>query len=223
MSTNELALDAESRNDTGKSAIRRLRHQFGQVPAIIYGGTKKPKKIMIKHNKMIKNLESEAFYSQIIKLNVDGVTENVILKDLQRHPSKLQIMHADFLRVSSTKKLLMRIPLHFINEDICKGVKLQGGSVYHNMTELEISCLPKALPEYIEVDLENVEIGQTLHISDITLPKGVESEALKHGADHDLPVVTVSQPKVISVDEGTDVDADADTTSDSEDDSEDEN
>lgn len=204
MSTNEFALDSKGRDDAGKSASRRLRRELGQVPAIIYGGKKEPKKVMIKQNELIKGLENEAFYSHVISLNVDGVAEDVILKDLQRHPVKLQIVHADFLRVSDTTKLHMRIPLHFINEDICQGVKLQGGAVYHNMTELEISCLPGALPEYIEVDLTEVELGQVLHISDIKLPPGVES---KHSTDHDHPVVTVKQPKVsLSEDLGDDVD-----------------
>jgi large subunit ribosomal protein L25 len=200
MSTNEFALDAKSRNNMGKGASRRLRRE-NQVPAVIYGGSKKPEHIMIKHNHLVKSLESEAFYSHIISLNVNGSAENVILKNLQRHPAKLQIVHADFLRVSNTRKLHMRVPLHFVNEDICKGVKLQGGSIYHNMTEIEISCLPDDLPEYIEVDLKDVEIGQTLHVSDITLPQGVESYALKHSADHDLSVVTVKQAKA-SLSEG---------------------
>ena len=204
MSTNEFILEAKSRTDTGKAASRRLRRQLGQVPAIVYGGSKEPENIVIKHNELIKKLENEAFYSNIISLNVNGVSERVILKDLQRHPAKPKIMHADFLRISSTKKLTMKVPLHFINEDVSKGVKLQGGSVFHNITELEISCLPDALPEYIEVDLKEVEIGQVLHISDITLPEGVESDALKYGDDHDLPVVTIKQPKVSLVEDDSD-------------------
>ncbi len=221
MSTNEFILDAESRTDTGKAASRRLRRQLEQVPAIVYGGSKKPKNIVIKHNEFSKKLENEAFYSNIIKLNVDGASERVILKDLQRHPAKPKIIHADFMRVSSTKKLTMKVPLHFINEDISKGVKLQGGSAFHNMTELEISCLPDALPEYIEVDLKDVEIGQVLHISDITLPEGVESEALKYGGDHDLPVVTIKQPKASLIEDESDADdsVDDDTDDDSKDES----
>lgn len=198
MSTNEFLLDVQGRDGVGKSASRRLRRESGQVPAIIYGGEKEPKKVMVKHNELIKSLENEAFYSHIIRLNVDGVAEDVILKDLQRHPAKSQIIHVDFLRISGTRKLHMRVPLHFTNENVCKGVKLQGGTIYHSMTELEISCLPDALPEYIEVDLADVEVGQILHISDIKLPRGVESDALKQSADHDLPVVTVKQPKVSS-------------------------
>ena len=217
MSTNEFALDAESRNATGKGASRRFRRKLGQVPAVVYGDTKEPKSIMIKHNQLIKSLENEAFYSNIIQLSVDGVAERVILKDLQRHPAKAQIIHADFLRVSSTKKLHMRVPLHFINEDTCKGVKLQGGSVYHSMSELEINCLPDALPEYIEVDLADVEIGQVLHISDITLPEGVESDALKYGADHDLPVVAVKQAKVTTVEEDVSQEDTEDSDGDSSD------
>ena len=216
MSTNEFALDAEVRNETGKGASRRFRRELGLVPAIVYGGEKQPENITLKHNELIKNLDNEAFYSNIIQLTVNGVAERVILKDLQRHPAKSRIIHVDFLRVSSNRKLHMKVPLHFINAEVCKGVKLQGGTVYHNLTELAINCLPDALPEYIEIDLADVEVGQTVHISDIVLPEGVESDELKYGADHDLPVVTVKQPKVSLVeDEDTD-DNDAETEDNSD-------
>src|SRR5690606_34860955 len=137
-------------------------------------------------NELIRHLEHEAFYSHIITLDLGGQSESVILKDLQRHPAKAQILHADFLRVSKTKKIHVNVPLHFINEDTCKGVKLGGGSIAHNLTQLEVACLASDLPEYIEVDLADVDVGQILHISDLKLPKGVESVALSHGADHDL-------------------------------------
>jgi large subunit ribosomal protein L25 len=195
MSTEDFVLDAQSREDAGKGASRRLRREADLVPAIIYGGKKKPEMISIQHKSIIKQLENEAFYSHIITINVDGISQDVILKDLQRHPAKSQIIHADFLRVSKSKKLTTRVPLHFINEDKAKGVKLQGGKISHNMTELEINCLPADLPEFIEVDLTDIEVGQILHISDLKLPKGVEPVALSHGADHDLAVASVNKPK----------------------------
>jgi len=204
MSTEDFKLDAKLRDDSGKGASRRLRREAGLVPAIIYGGSKKPQAITVEYKELIKHLENEAFYSHIIDLDVDGKAEKVLLKDLQRHPSKTVIYHADFLRVSATKKLRTNVPLHFINEATSVGVKTQGGAIIHNLTELEISCLPADLPEYIEVDLAEVEIGQTVHISDIALPKGVESVALSHGSDHDSSVATVIKPRGMAEDEADD-------------------
>lgn len=194
MST-DFQLNAKVRDVAGKGASRRLRRLANEVPGIVYGDGKAPLNISINQHELLRNLENEAFYSHVISLNVDGKTESVILKDLQRHPSKAQLLHADFLRVSKTKKIVVSVPLHFINEDTCKGVKLGGGSIAHNLTQLEISCLASDLPEYIEVDLADVDAGQILHISDLKLPKGVESVALSHGADHDLPVVSVNKAK----------------------------
>jgi len=202
MSNQDFTLDAVQRDESGKGASRRLRREAGLVPAIIYGGRKNPQNISVSHNSLMKHLENEAFYSHVITLNVDGKSEDVILKDLQRHPAKPVILHADFLRVSKTKKLVTRAPLHFINEATSTGVKVQGGTVSHNMTELEISCLPADLPEFIEVDLADVEVGQIVHISDLKLPKGVESVSLSHGADHDLAVATISKAKGAAADDG---------------------
>ncbi len=191
----DFVLNAVARNDLGKGASRRLRRLADQVPAIIYGGKQAPANISVSHNELVKHLENEAFFSHIISLNVDGKAQDVILKDLQRHPSKPVILHADFQRVSKSTKLHTNVPLHFINEASSKGVKLQGGKIVHNLTQLEITCLPANLPEFIEVDLADVEVGQILHISDLKLPKGVTSVALSHGADHDLAVVTMLKPK----------------------------
>ncbi|WP_086929920.1 50S ribosomal protein L25/general stress protein Ctc [Agarilytica rhodophyticola] len=200
MSDNDFTLNASLRDDAGKGASRRLRREEGLVPAIVYGGRKKPQPVSLKFNELIHQLENEAFYSHIITLKVGDSDEEVILKDLQRHPSKAIIYHADFLRVSKTKKFTTKVPLHFINETTAKGVKVQGGVISHNMTELEISCLPGDLPEFIEVDLAEVELGQIVHISDLKLPKGVESVALSHGEDHDLPVVNIHKAKGASDD-----------------------
>ncbi|WP_096087528.1 50S ribosomal protein L25/general stress protein Ctc [Agaribacterium haliotis] len=209
MSTEDFKLDAQARDDSGKGASRRLRREAGLVPAIVYGGKKKPQNISVEYKELIKHLENEAFYSHIIELNIDGKSEDVILKDLQRHPSKVEIYHADFFRVSKTKKLKMNVPLHFINEDTSVGVKQQGGIVNHLITELEVSCLPANIPEFIEVDLAEVEVGQTVHISDLTLPKGVESVALSHGADHDQSVAAIIKTRGAAEDEAGDSEEEA--------------
>ncbi len=200
MST-DFTLHAKGREDTGKGASRRLRRLAGEIPAIVYGGKKNPARIALIHKDVKKALENEAFYSHIIALDIDGKPEDVIVKDVQRHPAKAIVLHMDFLRVSKNTKLQTRVPLHFINEDICVGVKLGGGLIAHSMTELEIMCLPADLPEYLEVDMADVDLGQTLHISDIKLPKGVESVALSHGGDHDLPIAAVNKSKAKDEDE----------------------
>jgi len=191
----EFVLNARTRTDLGKGASRRLRRLAAEVPAIIYGGDADPQPIALVHHELAHALENEAFYSHIIALQVDGKAQDVILKDLQRHPARPVILHADFLRVDRTHKLTTRVPLHFLNEDTCIGVRQQGGVIQHNLADLEIQCLPADLPEYIEVDMAGIELGQILHISDLRLPAGVESVALVHGADHDLPVVAVNKPK----------------------------
>ncbi len=196
--SNDFKLNAKVRNDMGKGASRRLRRLDNQVPAIIYGGKEAPQNISLAQNEFEHALANEAFYSHIITLDVEGKSEDVILKDLQRHPAKPIVLHADFMRVSKTKKLQTKVPLHFINEENCAGVKLGGGIISHNMTELDISCLPGNLPEYIEVDVANIEVGQILHISDIVMPKGVESVGLSHGEEHDLPIFTINKPKAVA-------------------------
>lgn len=203
MSKEDFTLSATSRKDVGKGASRRLRRLEGLTPAIIYGDEKAPQSICVEHKEIVKHLENEAFYSHIISLEVDGKAESVILKDLQRHPAKAQIMHADFLRVSQSKKINVNVPLHFINEDKCPGVRLGGAKISHTLTQVEISCLPKDLPEFIEVDFGEVEAGQVIHISDLKLPKGVESVALSHGGDHDLTVASVNKPKGNTEDDET--------------------
>ena len=195
----EFTLNAEIREDSGKGASRRLRRENG-VPAIVYGGKagsndRKPQSITLKANELARALEEEAFYSSIITLTVGDKSEQVILKDLQRHPAKDLIWHADFLRVTKSTKIKAHVPLHFINEDSCVGVKMGGGKIAHQLTNLDISCSAGDLPEFIETDMANVEVGTVIHLSDLKLPKGVESLALSHGADHDTSVVTVIAPK----------------------------
>jgi large subunit ribosomal protein L25 len=193
MSNVDFNVTAEVRTDKGKGASRRLRRE-GKLPAIIYGADKEPMDISLNHNEMMHHLEHEAFYSHILTLDVAGKPEKAVLKDLQRHPAKAQLLHADFLRVSETEKLKMQVPLHFTATDTAPGVKA-GGALTHNMTEVEISCLPKDLPEYLEVDCSALEMEGILHLSDITLPAGVELVALAQGTDHDLPVAAIHKTR----------------------------
>ncbi|UTA47469.1 50S ribosomal protein L25/general stress protein Ctc [Simiduia sp. 21SJ11W-1] len=197
-------LNAEKRDVEGKGASRRLRRLAEKVPAIIYGGKSKPQNIQIDHKDLVHHLENEAFYSHIISLVVDGKAEDVILKDLQRHPAKPVVLHADFQRVVRGQKMHVRVPLHFINEATAKGVKQGGGIVSHLLTDLEINVLPKDLPEFIEVDVADLGVGESLHISDIKLPKGVESLALAQGGDHDLPVVSIIKPRGMASEDAAD-------------------
>lgn len=193
--SNAFELNATARTDLGKGASRRLRRLADMVPAIIYGEGKAPVNISIAHKDIQKALSNEAFFSRIITLSVDGKSEQVVIKALQRHPAKPRIMHADFQRVSADNAIVVAVPLHFINEDKCKGVKLGSGSIIKNLNELQISCLPKDLPEYIEVDMTDLGVGESLHISQIVLPAGVTSVDLAHGHDADNAVVTVLAPR----------------------------
>ena len=194
--SNEFSLNAELRSDEGKGASRRLRRLQKKVPAVIYGGNEPPLSISLAANELDKALSNEAFYSHILDININGKEQQAILRDLQRHPAKPFVLHADFQRIDAKHAIQMNVPLHFINEETCKGVKLQGGAISHQMTEVEIKCLPKDLPEYIEVDMAEVELDTTLHLSDIKLPEGIEIIALTHGADHDLPIANVHATRV---------------------------
>ncbi len=187
---------AEPREDMGKGASRRLRRE-GKVPGVVYGAKKDATSIMMAQNEIMHHLENEAFYSHILTLQVGKKKEKVVLKNLQRHPYKAVVLHLDLQRIDENEKLTMRVPLHFVNEDICVGVKQDGGVVSHVMTDLEISCLPKDLPEYIEVDLAEVNVGEGIHLSDLKMPEGAEIAALMHGGDAVRTVATVHIPKVV--------------------------
>ncbi|WP_303905639.1 50S ribosomal protein L25/general stress protein Ctc [Thiohalomonas denitrificans] len=190
MSEVNFNLTAEVRSDKGKGASRRLR-RAGKMPAILYGTGQEPTSILLDHDSLMHNLEHEAFYSHILTITVDGKEESAVLKDLQRHPAKNQLIHADFQRVAANETIRMHVPLHFIGEDIAPGVKIGSGLVTHTMTDAEVLCLPKDLPEYLEADLSKLELGQSLHLSEITVPEGVELVELMHGAGHDLPVAQI--------------------------------
>ena len=192
-------LKAEPRNELGKSAVRRLRRS-GRIPGTVYGANKEPQSISLSHNEVLHQLDHEAFYSSILTINVSAESERVVVKDLQRHPYKSEILHIDFLRIDEKQKITMRVPIHFVNEHQCVGVRTGGGMVSRIMTELEISCLPRDLPEYIDVDLIDINVGEAVHLSDIVLPEGVEIYALQHGGDSSASVASVNVPKV-SVDD----------------------
>ncbi|MEX0901772.1 MAG: 50S ribosomal protein L25/general stress protein Ctc [Pseudohongiellaceae bacterium] len=194
--SNAYELDAKVRADQGKGASRRLRRLNKEIPAILYGGNKDPLCLSIPHKEITKAVENEAFFSHIITLNIGKQQEQAIIKDLQRHPAKPFILHADFQRVSADEEIHVNVPIHFVNEEKCVGVKTGGGSIIKTLTELEIVCLPKDLPEYLEVDMLGVDLNESVHISDIALPEGVTSVALSHGGeDDDYAVASVIMPR----------------------------
>ena len=186
----DFTLSAELRSDYGKGASRRLR-RTERLPGIVYGGGGNPTPISLSHNEVLNNLQHEAFFSHILTLDIAGTKEQAIIKDVQRHPYKQQILHMDFLRVLANEAITVQVPLHFIGEDECPGVKLEGGSINHIDVDMAISCLPGDLPEFIEVDLSALKLGESVHLSDIKLPAGVTSVDLAHGEDHDRAVAAV--------------------------------
>ncbi|KTF10122.1 MULTISPECIES: 50S ribosomal protein L25/general stress protein Ctc [unclassified Pseudoalteromonas] len=191
MSNTTYTYDAELRVETGTGASRRLRRE-DKVPAILYGADKEALSLTFAHKDMIKAQEDEGFYTHILTLNVGGEKVEAILKDIQRHPFKPKLTHLDFQRVDATHKLTTKVPLHFIGEEI---VTKAGATVVHQLTDVEISCLPKALPEFIEVNVSDLVAGDSIHISDLQLPAGVASVELGKGEGHDLSVVTIKANK----------------------------
>ena len=182
-------LEAESRSDTGKGASRRLRRD-GKVPAILYGGDADPESITLRHSEVLKRLDHEGFYSHILTINVGGKASKAVLRDMQRHPAKPTVMHMDFQRVSENQPIRVHVPLHFLGEDVAPGVKA-GGLVTHETIEVELEVLPRHLPEYIEVDISALDIGDSLHLTDLNLPESGSLVELARGEDHDLPVVSI--------------------------------
>ena len=194
-----IKLVATSRTDLGKGASRRLRHT-DHTPGVVYGAGKDPVSLTFEHKELMKVENVEAFYSSVLDLEIDGKSEQVLLKDIQRHAFKERIQHLDLLRVDAKQKLQTTVPFHFLNEETSVGVK-NGGIIGHLTNEIEVSCLPAALPAFIEIDMADVEVGQTVHLSDIKLPKGVESVELSKGEEHDLPVVAISAKKSATAEE----------------------
>ncbi|WP_144391504.1 50S ribosomal protein L25/general stress protein Ctc [Pleionea sediminis] len=183
-------LNAELRSDMGKGASRRLRRESDKVPAIIYGGNKEPQPISLSHKEVLMHVDHEAFYSHILSLVVDGKKNKVILKDMQRHPYKPKITHMDFQRVSDKQVITMQVPLHFLNEDKCVGVK-NGGIIQHHMNTVEIVCAAKDLPEYLEIDVADLDVNGVIHLTDIKLGNSIQITDLIQGEDHDHAVVSI--------------------------------
>ncbi|WP_243039411.1 50S ribosomal protein L25/general stress protein Ctc [Dyella sedimenti] len=187
-------IKAQSRKDEGKGASRRLRHA-GFVPAIVYGAGQAPQSIQIEHNTILLAAKHEWFFSSVLDLSIDGKVQKVLVRDWQKHPYKLQMLHMDFQRVDENAALRVNVPLHFLNQEKSPAGKTSGVVISHNLTEVEISCLPKDLPEFIELDLADLKPGDIIHLSQLKLPKGVEIVALHLGADHDTAVVTANTVK----------------------------
>ena len=200
----QIEISASKRVLQGRGASRRLRGH-GKVPGVIYGGVNEAQAIELDHNELYHKLKLEAFHASILSLSLDGQKEQVLLRDLQMHPFKLQVLHVDFQRVDPNKKIHMKVPLHFINAEVSPGVKISGGIVSHILTELDIACLPGKLPEFIEVNLVNLAAGNTLHTSDLVLPDGVEIPALTRGEN--LSVATITIPRSVSAEEAAVVSA----------------
>ena len=185
----EFTLNAQARNDLGKGASRRLRRNANLIPAVVYGADKAPVSISLETREVAKLLLNDAAYSSILELNIDGKKEDVLIKALQRHPAKSFVLHADFIRVVAGQKLTTLVPVLLINEDTCVGAKTGGGDIFRLATELEVTCLPKDLPDAIEVDMANINVGEIVHLADLTAPKGVEFTALAH--DNNIAVASV--------------------------------
>jgi large subunit ribosomal protein L25 len=183
-------LEAQPREDVGKGASRRLRRE-GLVPAVIYGGDRPPLSVTMSHNEVDKSLANEAFYSHILTLTVDGKDEQAIIKDVQRHPYRRAVQHLDFQRILADQEISVNVPVHFLGEDVCVGVKSGGGTVSHVQSEVAVTCLPRYLPEYLEVDVSHLDVGDSVHLSDIVVPEGVTITELTYGEEHDTAVATV--------------------------------
>ncbi|MEO8779902.1 MAG: 50S ribosomal protein L25/general stress protein Ctc [Rhodanobacter sp.] len=201
-------IKAQSRTDEGKGASRRLRHA-GFVPAVIYGAGQEPQSIQIVHNTILLAAKNEWFFSSLLDLNVDGKVQKVLVRDWQKHPFKQLMMHMDFLRIDENAKLRVNVPLHFLNKDLSPASKTAGLVISHNLTEVEVLCLPKDLPEFIDLDLGALEAGDIIHLSHLKLPANVELPALLLGEDHDIPVVTVNMVKESAADAAEDAAAEA--------------
>ncbi|MCY3818680.1 MAG: 50S ribosomal protein L25/general stress protein Ctc [Gammaproteobacteria bacterium] len=191
----QCVLEAETRVGRGKAAVRRLRRKANRVPGVVYGGGEDTVLVEVELRLLAKAMEQQAFFSQIIQLQIDGEPEQAVLRDLQRHPANERVLHVDFMRVQADKPIQISVPLQFLNEDNCIGVRQSGGNISHNLIEVEIMCLPAALPASIDVDVEDLDLGQALHLSDLELPEGVTIMALASSDEHDIPVVSVQAPR----------------------------
>ena len=194
MATN-LSLKVQRREPKGTNAARRLRRLDSRIPGVLYGAGRPSASFSVESRILGKAMEQEAFFSQILELTIGRQKQRVVLRDLQRHPATDQVLHVDFMRISEDQAIQIAVPIHYLNEDRCEGVRIDGGIIARTLIEVEVSCLPKDLPEYIEIDLELLRVGNSIHLSDLTLPEGVEILALSHGPEHDISVVSVQTPR----------------------------
>lgn len=185
-------IQAEARQGRGRTEGRKLR-RLGRVPAVVYGGGQDPRSISLDHNSLTHQMAREAFYTSILTIKVGNETQAVVVKDVQRHPARTHVMHLDFQRVVEDEEITLHVPIHFIGEAAAKGVKEQGGVIEHILADVEISCLPRHLPEYLELDVSELELNSIYHLSDIKFPEGVSSVALAHGQDQ--AVVAINPPR----------------------------
>ena len=185
-------LEVEAREKLGKGENRRLRRR-GKTPAILYGGGQAPRAIMLEHARLQQQMENQAFYTSILTLKLNGASQAVVIKDVQRHPAKRQVLHMDFQRILEDEKITLNVPIHFIGEELAFGVREQGGEITRLVTDVELSCLPKDLPEFLELDVSAMELNQLLHLSDVVVPEGVELTALAH--DQDPAVISINPPR----------------------------
>ena len=190
---NEFEVVARPRTELGTNASRRLRRE-GRVPAILYGGGKEPRPLSLEENRIRKQIENEAFAAHVLTVKVDDEESQAVLKSVHRDPATERVLHMDFQRISATSEIRMHVPLHFVNEEGCPGRKA-GGIVTRLLVEVEVGCLPKDLPEYIEVDMSALDVGDAVHLSELVLPEGVHVMALAHNPDNDQPVVSVQHPQ----------------------------
>ena len=190
----KIEINAKERKSKGTGASRRLRHE-GTTPGILYGGVKDAISLEIDTKELFMQFRHEAFHASILTLNLEGKKESVILRDFQMHPVRNNIQHIDFQRINENEKINVKVPFHFVNEDTAPGVKIEGGLVSHIMTEIDISCLPKDLPQYIEVDLGELAMGESIHLSEVTVPDGVELTSLTD--ENDPAITSISKPKVV--------------------------
>ena len=195
-----IELIADSREDAGKGASRRLRRQ-GKVPAVLYGAGRPPRALTLDHQTLMHEMENEAFYSSILSIRVDDKSQPVVIRDVQRHPARRQVLHLDLQRIQEDAELRMIVPIHLLGEELAKGVKQEGGVISRMTSEVEIACLPKDLPEYLELDVSELGMDELLHLSDIKLPDGVQIPALAQGEQYDQPVVAVNRPRAEEVEE----------------------
>ena len=194
----QVNLNAENREVDGKSSSRQLR-RAGSVPAVIYGGKEEPLRISILEKDIVKASEVPGFATQILNISISGKDQNVIVKEIQRHPATQKVLHADLMRVDPDTKISISVPVRFINEDSCVGVKMHGGVVSHLINDIDITCLASNLPEYLEVDVEALDIGDSIFLSALNLPEGVEIPSLALGEDRDQAVVSVAEAKVLEI------------------------